>query len=107
MLEMPSPERCETMAQVRAGVDQIDREMVALLVRRFAFIEAAARIKGDRAAVRDERRKAEVIDNVRREARAGGVSEALVAELWERLVETSIGYEFERFDALRVEPSAR
>jgi hypothetical protein len=34
---------CTTMAEVRAGVDATDRELVILLARRFAFMTAAAR----------------------------------------------------------------
>jgi chorismate mutase len=64
---------CETMTEVRAGVDQVDRELVALLVRRFGYMDAAARIKSDRGTVRDEARKAEVLDNVAREAEAAGL----------------------------------
>jgi isochorismate pyruvate lyase len=107
MIRMLSPEQCETMAEVRAGVDQTDRELVALLARRFGFMNAAARIKPDRAAVRDEARKAEVIDNAREHARAAGIPEAVAAAIWEALVEGSIAYELERFDALRVDASTR
>ena len=35
---------CRTMAEVRAGVDALDRELVALLEARFAYMAAAARI---------------------------------------------------------------
>src|SRR3546814_1433079 len=64
--EPKRPEQCETMTEVRVGVDQVDRELVALLVRRFGYMDAAARIKTDRGMVRDEARKAEVLDNVAR-----------------------------------------
>jgi len=107
MIDIPFPEQCQTMAEVRAGVDQTDRELVALLARRFGYMDAAARIKPDRDAVRDDVRKAQVIDNVRRHARAAGIPEAVIAAIWEALVEGSIAYEFDRFDALRVEASAR
>ena len=107
MTNMLSPEQCETMAEVRAGVDQTDRELVALLARRFGFMDAAARIKPDRATVRDEVRKAEVIDNARAHARSAGIPEAVIAAIWETLVEGSIAYEFERFDSLRLDASAR
>jgi chorismate mutase len=30
----PDPEACETMKEVRAGVDEIDRMLVALITRR-------------------------------------------------------------------------
>jgi len=89
---------CTTMAEVRAGVDQVDRELVALLAHRFGYMDAAARIKPDRGAVRDEARKAAVIAAARDEARTAGVPDAVVADLWERLVEASIAYELAAFD---------
>ncbi len=89
---------CSTMAEVRAGVDQVDRELIALLVRRFAYMDAAARIKPERGQVRDEGRKAQVIDNARAGAAATGLPEAAIAEIWDRLVEASIAYELDAFD---------
>lgn len=86
------------MAEVRTGVDQLDRELVALLRRRFDYMDAAARIKPERGAVRDEARKAQVIANARVAAEAAGMPGAAIAELWDRLVEASIAYEFEAFD---------
>ena len=86
------------MAEVRAGVDQVDRELVALLRRRFDYMDAAARIKPERGAVRDEPRKALVIANARAAAEAAGLPGAAIADLWDRLVEASIAYELEAFD---------
>ena len=97
--ERVPPADCLTMAEVRHGVDRLDEEIVALLAERFRYMEAAARIKPTRAAVRDEARKAQVIANVRAAAAAAGVPEGLAAELWERLVEGSIAYELEHWDA--------
>jgi isochorismate pyruvate lyase len=51
------------MAEVRAGIDALDAELLRLLARRFAYMRAAARIKTRREDVRDEARKAEVIAN--------------------------------------------
>ncbi len=98
MSEILSGPDCTTMIEVRAGVDQVDRELVALLARRFAYMDAAARIKPARTAVRDEARKAQVIANACAEARASGVPERVVADLWEQLVEASIAYELAAFD---------
>ena len=103
MTAAKSPEACETMIDVRAGVDQVDRELVALLVRRFGYMDAAARIKADRAAVRDEARKAEVLDNVVREAEAAGLEPARLRAIWDELVEQSIAYETARWDRLRAD----
>ena len=87
------------MVQVRAGVDAVDRALVALLADRFAYMDAAARIKPERGQVRDEARKAQVIANAVAAARTAGVPEATVADLWERLVEASIAHELAAFDA--------
>lgn len=101
MDDMPRPEDCQTMAEVRRGVDATDVALVALLETRFAYMRAAARIKPEKGQVRDEARKAEVIANARAEAEARGVPADAVADLWERLVEASITYEGAHWDALR------
>lgn len=95
------PDECTTMAEVRAGVDATDRELMALLERRFGYMRAAARIKPVRDAVRDEARKREVIDNALADARAAKLPEAPLADIWDRLVEVSIAYEFEEYDRTR------
>jgi isochorismate pyruvate lyase len=89
---------CTTMAEVRAGVDQVDRELVALLRRRFDYMDAAARIKPERGHVRDEARKAQVIANARGAAEAAGMPGEAIAAIWETLVEASIAYELDAFD---------
>lgn len=94
---LPGPD-CTTMTEVRAGVDQVDRNLVALLARRFAYMDAAARIKPERGHVRDEARKAQVIANARAAAEAAGLPGAVIADLWEQLVEASIAYELAAFD---------
>lgn len=86
------------MMHVRAGVDALDRELVALLVRRFGYMDAAARIKPERGHVRDEARKAQVVENVRRLAAEAGLPDAALAEWWAQLVEISIAHELAAFD---------
>jgi isochorismate pyruvate lyase len=100
-LEIQAPEKCSDMAEVRAGVDMLDAQLVALIARRFAYMDAAARIKDDRSAVRDEKRKAEVLGNVRRAALDQRIPQDVVAQIWESLIEGSIAYELERWDTLR------
>jgi isochorismate pyruvate lyase len=94
----PDPQDCASMEEVRAGVDALDAHLVELLARRFAYMRAAARLKPQRSLVRDEARKAEVIANARMRAEALGLPGEAIADLWDRLVEASIAYEFERWD---------
>lgn len=100
MTDLRLPDDCQTMPEVRAGVDATDRELMALLERRFGYMRAAARIKTDREVVRDEKRKAEVIANVRAHAMARGLPAPELAAIWEQLVETSITYELVEWDRL-------
>jgi isochorismate pyruvate lyase len=99
MPDILAPADCTTMAEVRAGVDALDARIVTLLGERMRYMEAAARIKPTRDAVRDEPRKAEVIDNAARVAEQAGFPPLLARTLYDLLVEGSIAYELERFDA--------
>jgi len=92
---------CQTMIEVREGVDAIDRALIDLLAQRFGYMDAAARIKPTRDAVRDEGRKAQVIANAAAAARAAGLPDGLADSLWETLVEASIAYELTVWDQRR------
>ena len=96
---MKQPEECQSMAEVRAGVDALDEQIVVLLATRFRFMVAAARIKPERSHVRDEERKAAVLDHVRSIAITSEAPADLIVRLYDQLVEASIQYEFEEFDA--------
>ena len=95
------PEECTDMSEVREGVDATDRALIALLARRYGYMRAAARIKTDRDAVRDERRKREVIEAARRQAELSGLPAQDISDLWNDLVESSIAYELKEWDRLR------
>ncbi|NQX94319.1 MAG: chorismate mutase [Erythrobacter sp.] len=97
-----APDACETMIDVRQGVDATDRELVELLERRFGYMRAAARIKPTREAVRDEERKASVIAAAVAEAERLGIPGEVIGDVWEILVEGSIAYEFTVWDKTRV-----
>ena len=98
MSDIREPADCTTMAEVRAGVDDVDRQIVALIARRFGYMAAAARIKRNRSEVRDEWRKADVLAKVDAFAREAGIDHKLTARLYEDLIETSIAHELSVFD---------
>ena len=96
---IPTAEECTSMTEVRVAIDDCDRRIVTLLAERMRYIEAAACIKQDRNAVRDEARKAEVIDHAAAVAAEAGFPPALARAIYDLLVEGSITHELERFDA--------
>jgi len=92
---------CQTMAQVRQGVDAIDRLLVAVLAERQGYMDAAARIKPDRDAVHDAARIEDVIAKVKAAAREVGLSEAIAEPVWRTLIGRCIAHELKAWDALR------
>ncbi|MEO1304708.1 MAG: chorismate mutase [Pseudomonadota bacterium] len=94
-------ETAETMSDVRYEVDRIDRLLVTLLVERQSFMDAAARIKGQRKAVLDRARIEDVVAKVKAEADRQGLSKAIAEPVWRTLIDRCIAYEFESFDRLK------
>jgi isochorismate pyruvate lyase len=94
----PAPLECQTMADVRAGVDALDEQIVLLLAERQRYMDAAARIKTNRTAVRDEARIEDVIAKVKRAATKAGLSHAIAEPVWRQLVDRCIAYEYGRWD---------
>lgn len=94
-------ETAESMADVRHEVDRLDRALVALLVERQSFMEAAARIKNDRNAVLDRPRIEDVVRKVKAEAIKQGLSPAIAEPVWRTLIDRCIAYEFSAFDDLK------
>jgi len=98
-----APADCQSMAEVRVGVDALDRLLVSVVAERQRYMDAAARIKADRHAVRDNARVEEVVARVKAAAREAGLSEAIAEPVWRTLIDRCIAYEFEAWDALRQE----
>ena len=99
--DRPLPADCETMADVRKGVDALDRALVLMLAERQRYMDAAARIKQDRETVRDNARVEDVVAKVKAEARRVGLSEDIAEPVWRTLIEQCIRYEFGVWDKLR------
>ena len=96
-----APLDCTTMAEVRQGVDALDRALVALLAERQGYMAAAARIKADRSKVFDRARIEDVVTKVKAAAREAGLSEAIAEPVWRTLVDRCIAYEFGVWDRTR------
>ena len=97
----PDPEACVSMTDVRQGVDALDQALVTLLAERQRYMDAAARIKTDRGAVRDEARIEAVVAKVKAAARDAGLSEAIAEPVWRTLIEASIAHELATWDRRR------
>ena len=95
------PADCLTMAEVRHGVDALDRALVTLLAERQRYMDAAARIKPDRSVVHDDARIEDVVQKVLAAAGPAGLSPAIAEPVWRTLINRCIAHEFETFDRTR------
>jgi len=94
------------MADIRAGIDILDEQLVRLFAERARFIDRAAEIKADvDLPARIGSRVEQVVANVRRHAATHGLPPDLVEKLWRRLIDWSIAREESRLgpDSLRKE----
>ncbi len=96
-----APEACRSMAEVRAGVDALDRALVQLLAERQRYMDAAARIKPDRSVVHDDARIEDVVAKVLVAAEAAGLSREIAEPVWRTLIERCIAHEFAVWDRTR------
>ncbi len=87
-----------TMTDVRYEIDRLDRLLVEVLAERQSYMDAAARIKGKRAAVHDRARIEDVVAKVKAECPKHGLSPAIAEPVWRTLIDRCIAYEFESFD---------
>ena len=92
------PGDCQSMADVRQGVDALDRALVELLTERQGYMDAAARIKADRSKVFDRARIEDVVDKVKAAARQSGLSEAIAEPVWRTLIDRCIAYDHDSWD---------
>lgn len=102
----PKPEDCQTMIDVRKGVDALDRELVRLLVIRQGYMHAAARIKQTRDAVYDADRIEDVVAKVLVTAKEQGLSASIAEPVWRKLIERCIAHEFDSWDNTKGKKSA-
>lgn len=100
--ERQVPDDCQSMADVRQGVDALDRALVALLTQRQGYMAAAARIKADRSKVFDRPRIEDVVTKVKAAAREAGLSESIAEPVWRVLIDRCIAYEYDRWDKTKV-----
>ena len=88
---MHRPEDCNSMAELRAAIDQLDQDLIDMLARRARYIDRAAELKPAEAMpARIASRVEQVVENVRTAAEARGLEPDLAETLWRPLIDWSI-----------------
>lgn len=91
------PDQCANLDEIRAGMDAIDREIVALIARRVAYVRTAAAFKTSSANVAAPERVAAVLKTRREWAEAAGLSGDAIENLYRDLVAYSVSEEHKQW----------
>ena len=90
---MKTPTDCNSLADVRAAIDHLDEQMVALLGLRADYVRNAARFKSSEAEVAAPERCASMLVARRAWAEREGLDPVMVEKLFRDLVAYFIEHE--------------
>lgn len=81
-----SPEECFNLQEIRIEIDRIDREVIAVFGRRFAYVKAATKFKTSEAGVKASDRFAAMLHQRREWAVVEGLNPDVIEKLYRDLV---------------------
>lgn len=84
------PNQCQDLSHIRAEVNRIDREIIAMVAQRTAYAEAAVAFKASEADIRAPDHLPAFFAERRRQAREAGLSEAMVETIFRAITERSV-----------------
>ena len=90
------PESCQSIQEIRDGVDEIDLALLKLLVRRQAYAARFVRIKKDAGMPHapDKKRIAQQIERAKALGLEMGVSPVIVEPLFRTMIAQHVEFEF-------------
>ncbi|MDE3197378.1 MAG: chorismate mutase family protein [Acidobacteriota bacterium] len=95
--ERIAPSACGNLDEIRAGMDSIDRQVVALLAERVSYVREAAKFKTSAATVAAPERVAAVLKTRREWAEGAGLHGELVESLYRQIVHYCVSEEHKRW----------
>ncbi|HSM82543.1 MAG TPA: isochorismate lyase [Nodosilinea sp.] len=96
---MKRPADCESMADIRAAIDDLDHQVMVLLAQRFEYVKAAAPFKTDAAGVKAPERLQAMLHQRRLWATELGLDPDVIERLYRDLVEYFIAEELRHWQA--------
>ncbi len=94
---MKTPMSCESLEDVRAEIDRIDEQIIALLGRRLEYVRVAAKFKRSEAEVAAPDRQKAMLEARREWAQREGLDPGLIEQLYRDLVAWFISHEMQHF----------
>ena len=96
---MKRPDECSNLTEIRAEIDRLDRQIIALLGQRFTYVKAAAKFKTSEESVRAADRFKALLEQRRAWAVEEGLDPDAIEELYRNLVNHFIAAELRQWRA--------
>ena len=100
---MKSPEQCENMMDIRTEIDRLDRQVLALLGQRFAYVKAASKFKTSETTVRAPERLQAMLQQRRAWAEEEGLNADAIEKMYQGLVNHFIDEEMKHWNQSRIQ----
>lgn len=100
-LNLTSPEKCESLTEIRTQMDLIDQEIIRLIAQRVFYVKSAARFKTSATDVAAPDRVQAVLHTRREWAEQAGLDGSVIEELYRNLVTYSIREEKKHWESLQ------
>ncbi|WP_042149186.1 MULTISPECIES: isochorismate lyase [unclassified Pseudoalteromonas] len=97
------PEDCTGMDEIRGEIDQMDKDIIAILGKRFKYVEAAAKFKTSKTSVRAPERFKLMLQSRRDWAIKAGLSPDAIEKMYTDLVNHFIQQEMNKWQSLKQE----
>ena len=93
------PEHCTNMDDIRVEIDNMDRDIIAILGKRFDYVKAASKFKTSQTAVRAPERFNSMLVQRREWAASEGLSPDAIEKMYRDLVNHFINEEMTKWQS--------
>ncbi|MCP3660167.1 MAG: isochorismate-pyruvate lyase [Bacteroidetes bacterium] len=95
---MKEPNKCENITEIRKAIDKIDKEIIALIGKRYLYVKNAAKFKKDKQDVKAKNRVTGMLKKRRALAKQNGLNPNFIEELFKNIVSYFINKEITEWE---------
>lgn len=85
-----NPKECESISEIREGIDQIDLEIIELFAKRHAYVKEIVKFKTSDEGIVALKRKKQVLEQRRAWAEERALDPVMMEEVFKLLIEKNI-----------------
>ncbi len=101
MSSLKKPEACESLNDIRIGIDTLDKEIVHILSKRMGYVKAAAQFKPDEQSIPAPERVVVMLQDRKKWAEEAGMSAEYVENLFTNIIDWYINQQIKHWRAER------